>query len=265
MKALTIEELSAGYGGREVIAAFSVPPLTAGTVTALAGPNGAGKSTLLKALAGLIPARGKVMLDGRNLLAMPAEQRAANIGFMPQALPSDAGLGVLDSVIAALKVARPDMPTRQVRERAVHVLERLGVLPLALSSLDRLSGGQKQMASLAQAVVCDPKVLLLDEPVSALDLRHQFHVMRTIGSLAAEGRIVAVVLHDLSLAARWADRIALMRAGALFAEGAPSQVITPAMLKDVYGVEASIVSGIEGELHIAIHDIARQSDARQQA
>jgi len=255
--ALSIARLSAGYGKQRVIAGLTVPPLPAGTVTVLVGPNGAGKSTLLKALAGLVPARGNAMLDGRDLLALPPAQRAATVGFMPQALPGNMGLGVLDSVITALKVSQPDLPTRQARERAVRILERLGILPLALSSLDRLSGGQKQMASLAQAIVSDPSVLLLDEPVSALDLRHQFHVMRTIRALAAEGRVVVVVLHDLALASRWADRVVVLRDGSLFDAGAPADVITPAMLEEVYGVDASVMSGAEGNLHIAISDIAR--------
>ena len=256
--ALSIARLSAGYGRQWVIAGLTVPPLPAGTVTVLVGPNGAGKSTLLKALAGLVPARGNAMLDGRDLLALPPAQRAATVGFMPQALPGNTGLGVLDSVITALKVSQPDQPTRQARERAVLILERLGILPLALSALDRLSGGQKQMASLAQAIVSDPSVLLLDEPVSALDLRHQFHVMRTIRALAAEGRVVVVVLHDLALASRWADRVVVLRDGSLFDAGPPADVITPAMLEEVYGVEASVMSGTEGNLHIAISDIARE-------
>ncbi|WP_411034025.1 ABC transporter ATP-binding protein [Shinella sp. BYT-45] len=254
--ALAIKALSAGYGRRPVVAGITLPSLAEGTVTVLAGPNGAGKSTLLRAVAGFLPAAGSVTLGGRDLLAAGPAARAGIVGFMPQALPGDIGLTVLDSVMTALKVSQPDCPVAKARERAAGILGRLGILPLALARLGRLSGGQKQIASLAQALVADPKLLLLDEPVSALDLRHQFRVMRTIRSLAGEGRIVIVVLHDLEMASRWADRIVVMREGGLFAAGTPREVVTPGMLRQVYGVEARVSAG-DG-LRIAIEDVVEE-------
>lgn len=253
---LTVEALSAGYGRRPVVSGVTLPPLAAGTVTVLAGPNGAGKSTLLRAIAGFLPASGALWLDDRDLLAMKPAARARAVGFMPQALPGDVGLTALDSVMTALKVSQPECPVGAARERAVGTLNRLGILPLALERLGRLSGGQKQLASLAQAIAADPRLLLLDEPVSALDLRHQFHVMRTIRALAEEGRIVIAVLHDLEMAARWADTIAVLRGGKLFCAGAPREVVTSDMLRHVYRVEARVA---EGEaLQIAIHDIVQE-------
>ena len=253
--ALTIEALTAGYGRRPVVAGVTLPALAAGTVTVLAGPNGAGKSTLLKAVAGFLPASGMVTLGGQDLLAAAPATRANLVGFMPQALPGDVGLTVLDSVLTALKVSRPGCPVAKARERAVQILDRLGILPLALGRLGRLSGGQKQIASLAQAIVADPKLLLLDEPVSALDLHHQFHVMRTVRALAEEGRVVVVVLHDLEMASRWADRIVVMRDGRLFSAGSPREVVTPAMLRQVYRVEARVSEG--DALRIAIDDVVQ--------
>ncbi len=255
--ALTVNALSAGYGRRPVVSGVTLPPLAAGTVTVLAGPNGAGKSTLLRAIAGFLPASGTLRLDGHDLLAMKPTARARAVGFMPQALPGDIGLTVLDSVITALKVSQPESPVGVVRERAAGTLGRLGMLPLALERLGRLSGGQKQLAGLAQAIAADPRLLLLDEPVSALDLRHQFHVMRTIRALAGEGRIVVAVLHDLEMAARWADTIAVMRDGELFSAGSPRDVVTPAMLRQVYRVEAGVAAG--EVLRIAIHDSVQET------
>lgn len=259
--ALTVENLSAGYGKHPVIAGLTLPPLPCGTVTALTGPNGAGKSTLLRTLAGLLPAAGSVFLDGHDILALSPLARAQVVGFMPQALPGSVGLSVLDAVIAALKVSRPDMSMPQSRERAVLVLQRLGILPLGLSMLGQLSGGQKQMASLAQAIVAAPRLLLLDEPASALDLRHQFQVMRTVRSLAAAGHIVIVVLHDLEMASRWADRIVVMRDGELFDTGTPAEVVTAGMLREVYRVNARVAPGMAADLQIAIDGIV--SDAAQ--
>lgn len=255
MTALSITDLTTGYGKRPVLAGLTLPPLPSGTLTVLTGPNGAGKSTLLRAMAGLLPARGDVLLDGRDILALDPNARASVVGFMPQTLPANSELGVLDAAIAAMKASRPDLSVRRARERATLVLGRLGILDLAMRALGRLSGGQKQMASLAQAIVADPRVLLLDEPVSALDLRHQFHVMRTIRALAAEGRIVIAVLHDLEMASRWADRIAVMRDGALFDVSDPAAVVTARMLRDVYGVDARVAPGIAGDVQIAIDGI----------
>jgi iron complex transport system ATP-binding protein len=134
-------------------------------------------------------------------------------------------------------------------------LQRLGIVKLGMSPIAHLSGGQKQMASLAQAIVTDPQLLLLDEPVSALDLRYQFQVMRTVRSLASEGRIIVMVLHDLEMASRWADWIAVMRGGELFAVGAPKDVLTARMLREVYCVNARVSGGENGVPQIVIEDI----------
>ena len=258
---LRIEDVSAGYGRRRVLHRVSLDPLVPGSISAIVGPNGAGKSTLLRVLAGLIPAEGRVVFGGEDLLAATPEMRAHHIGFMPQRLPSGIGLCVLEGVIGALKVAGGAGTGRQVRERAAAVLQRLGITALAMEPLDRLSGGQRQMASLAQALASGPSLLLLDEPTSALDLRHQFHVMRAIRGLADEGRIVIVVLHDLALAAQWADRIVVLRQGALHADGRPDATITPAMLADVYGVAARVERSFPGRLHIATDGLAGEGDA----
>lgn len=257
--ALTIENLCAGYERRPVIRELNVPALEAGTVSILTGPNGAGKSTLLRALAGLVPATGLASLDGRDLLRLDPLSRARTVGFMPQSLPGDIRLSVLDAVVSALKVSRPELSIRDAEERAAQVIQRLGILPLAMSVLGQLSGGQKQLASLAQAIVGDPKVVLLDEPASALDLHHQFNVMRTIRGLAAEGRVVVVVVHDLEMASRWADRIIVMRDGELFGSGPPAEVVTAEMLRDVYRVNARVAEGMAGAMQIAIDGIVGET------
>ncbi len=254
--ALCIDGVTVRYGSRTVVHDLRLSPLPRGTVTALVGPNAAGKSTLLRAIAGLVPASGTVLLDGRDLLAMPRHLRAERVGFMPQALPAGVSLSVLETVVAATKAVSPAGAERQLRERAVAVLERLDAVGLALEPLERLSGGQRQIAALAQALAPDPALLLLDEPTSALDLRHQFHIMRMARELARGGRIVVIVLHDLGLAAEWADRIVVLDRGRLYSEGQPSVAITPEMLRAVYGVAAEVVTLPRGTVRIEVRDLA---------
>ncbi|OYU91594.1 MAG: iron ABC transporter [Bradyrhizobiaceae bacterium PARB1] len=253
---LAIEGLSAGYRHRTVLHALTISPISSGSVVAIVGPNGAGKSTLLRAIAGLVPASGRIALDDVDLLALSPSSRANYLGFMPQSMPAGIGLTVIESVIGALKVSNIAIPTREVREQAATVIRRLGIGPLAMEPLDRLSGGQRQMASLAQAIAIGPRVLLLDEPTSALDLRHQFHVLHTIRGLADEKRAVIIVMHDLGLAAQWADRIIVMQAGRVHTDGTAAEAITPRMLSTVYGISARVERCSLGRLQILSDGLA---------
>lgn len=248
---LILNNAAVRFGGREVLRGFSLAPLRPGEVTVLAGPNGAGKSTLLKGIARLASVAGEMLLDGTALAALSAPERARRIGFMPQSLPSAASLSVLECVIAALR-AGGVQTSGDPAERAMAVLTRLGIAQLAMEPLDRLSGGQRQMVSLAQATVRDPRLLLLDEPTSALDLARQVRLLSEVRRIAAEGRIVLAVLHDLALAARWADRIAVLHQGRLYAEGPPAEVVTPQMLAEVYNVEARVERCSKGALTVLI-------------
>ena len=252
---LSVRGLSAGYPGRPVIRNLTLPDIKGGGVTALVGPNAAGKSTLLLALAGLLRARGEVTFGAHDLLRLSAAERASLVTFMPQALPQGVALTVLDSIIAAYKASASGglvVSGEDVRLRAIATLDRLGIAALALEQLDRLSGGQRQLVSLAQALVRDPRLLLLDEPTSALDLRHQVIVMTLVRALAAEGRAVIVVMHDLSLAARWADRIVVFGNGTVAAAGRPDEALTPDVIAAVYGVAARVERCSQAGLQIIV-------------
>lgn len=259
---LRVRSLSAGYPGRPVLRDLSLAPFTAGGIAALAGPNGAGKSTLLRAIAGLVPVRGSVELDGRDLLRLPADRRADAVGFIPQSLPPGVALSVFETVLSALRAVGEgrDLPARVAEQRALGAIEALGLTELALKPLDNLSGGERQLAGLAQALVRDPAVLLLDEPTSALDLRHQVVVMEAVRRLAAEGRIVIVVLHDLALAARWSDRVVLMAEGRIVADGSGVETLTPARLAEVYGVRARVEPCSRGHLQVIVDGVIGDSD-----
>ena len=248
---LEIRDIAMGYGARRVLEGLSLPVLRPGEVTVLAGPNAAGKSTLLRAIAQLAPYQGRITLDGTDLGGMGHAARAAALGYMPQSLPSGSGLNVLESVIAARQAAEGGLRV-QADAVAMAVLDRLGIGALALDPLGRLSGGQRQMVGLAQAVVRDPGVLLLDEPTSALDLARQARLMTEIRTLATEGRIVVAVLHDLALAAQHADRIVVLHRGRIHSDGPPAQVVTPEMLATVYGVTARVERCSRGRLMVLV-------------
>ena len=255
IRSLNVSDLSAGYRNRPVLRGLNLAPLEPGKVTALVGPNAAGKSTLLRGLAGLVPATGSVRLGDRDLNALGLAERAQHVAYMPQTLPQNAELTVLEGVIGALKaspLADFDGSGPETRRRAVEVLDRLGILNLAMEGIGRLSDGQRQLASLAQAIVRAPHLLLLDEPTSALDLRHQLDVMTIVQALAREGRIVVVVLHDLTLAATWADHLVVLDHGTIAAEGSPEAALSPSILSAVYGVEARVERCSRGRLHIMV-------------
>lgn len=260
--ALVVSNLSVGYPGRRVVDRLTLGPMPPGSLTVIVGPNAAGKSTLLRGLAGLLPVTGSLRIGKIELNGADRRERARHVGFMPQSLPGGAHLSSLEAVIAALAVNAfdaPSGPRPDLQRRAMAVLEKLGIGDLALEPLDALSGGQRQLVSLAQAIVREPAVLLLDEPTSALDLQHQVRVMQVVRDLADGGVIVVAVLHDLALAARWANSLAVIGRGALVAEGSPRDVLTPELLARVYGVVARVEPCSAGCLQVIVDGLDQSS------
>ena len=247
---LLIEHAQVKYGRKVVIADASLPALRPGTLTALIGPNGAGKSTLLRGLAGLEPMTGAVTLHGQPLAPMSVAQRARQVTYMPQHLPPGLGLSVIESVMAALRVAGNG---GDCLEQAYGALQRIGIAALADHMLNELSGGQRQLVSLAQLIARKPRVMLLDEPTSALDLSYQLRVMECVRQMVGQHQLIAViVLHDISLAARFADHIAVLREGAVVAFGAAEQVLTAQLFAEVYGVRARVERCSQQTLQVVV-------------
>ncbi|ANN73526.1 hypothetical protein BAU08_21175 [Bordetella bronchialis] len=239
---LEISGLRAGYGDREVLAALSLAPLRGGRIAAVLGPNGSGKSTLLKTVAGLLPLRGgAIALDGLDLAGLAPRLRARHIAYVPQDLPAAVHLRVLEAVLAAGRAQPGGRGVDTGPETAQALLTRLGLGPFALRYLDELSGGQRQLAGLALALIRRPRVLLLDEPLSALDLRHQLQVMALVRrETALHGLITLMIVHDVNVALRHADRAILLRDGRVHADGPPMAAIAPATLAAVYGVRGRV-------------------------
>ncbi|NQE62655.1 ABC transporter ATP-binding protein [Caulobacter sp. RHG1] len=249
---LLVNGLTARYGDQVILSDLSLASLPRGEVTSLVGPNGAGKSTLLRAIAGLASASGQVRLDDLSLDRMSIAERARHVAYMPQTLPANVALTVLETVIAALE-ASPSAVGGDAAVRAMAALERVGATPLALKRLDRLSGGQRQIAALAQAIVREPRVLLLDEPTSALDLRHQLEVLSLAKAYAREtDAVVVLVLHDLQAAARVSDHVVVLANGRVRVEGPPSEAITPTTLADVWQVRARVEACAQGQIQVMV-------------
>lgn len=251
---LIADGISVRLGGRPILERLDIPELPAGALVALLGPNGSGKSTLLKALAGLTHAHaGRLALGATDLRPMAAATRARYLRYLPPGLPEDVHLTAFESVMVALRARPGTAPAGDAARRVAAVLDELGIAGLAGRYLDELSGGQRQLVGLAQALAHEPAVLLLDEPLTALDLNHQHHVMQILRSLAHERRILVVlVLHDLDMALRYADRALLLAHGALQAAGTPAEVICPDHLARAFSILARVESSSLGHPHVLV-------------
>lgn len=259
MAGLTLRGFSTGYPKRKVIENLDVAPLPRGEITVLLGPNGCGKSTLLRALAGLNKGRGEMWLDDEELMTQPFARRAQRVVYLPQSLPAGVHLHVLESIIVAQR-ASGGLHSAASEAEILHLLEQLGIAHLAMRYLDQLSGGQKQLVGLAQSLIRRPELLLLDEPLSALDLNYQFHVMDLVRRETAQRNIVTVVVvHDINIALRHAQHALMLKEGRLIAEGQPDKVITSETLAQVYGVEGRIEHCSRGMPQVMIDGLVREA------
>jgi iron complex transport system ATP-binding protein len=242
---LAAESLSLAYDDRVVVRDLDLQ-LTDGSFTAIVGPNGCGKSTLLRALGRLLrPAGGRVLLDGHAIQKTPTREVAKVLGLLPQTPVAPEGLTVAD-LVARGRHPHQSWLKQWSRGDEAAVAEALAwtdMTELADRPVDALSGGQRQRAWISMALAQGTDLLLLDEPTTYLDLAHQIDVLELVARLHAErGRTVVVVLHDLNLAARYAQRLVAMKDGALVASGTPEEVLTEAMLAEVFELEARVLT-----------------------
>lgn len=244
---IEIRALSAGYSGRTVIHSLDLT-VPRGKITVIVGPNGCGKSTLLKTLAGILPASGgSVLLDGRELASLSPRERAQSVAYLAQGrqVPEITALRlVLHGRFPYLSY--PRRYRREDREIAMGCLERMGVAHLADRPLHTLSGGTRQKVYIAMALAQDTPAVLLDEPTTYLDVPHQMQMMELARLLADEGKTVVPVLHDLTLALRTADCLAVMEEGRLAASGTPEEVLASGRLEQVFGVAVRSVDTPDG-------------------
>ncbi|SEP00734.1 ABC transporter ATP-binding protein [Trujillonella endophytica] len=241
---LAAEAVRLAYDDRVVVHDLDLA-LTEGSFTAIVGPNGCGKSTLLKALGRLLrPASGQVLLDGRAIAKTSTREVARVLGLLPQTPTAPDGLTVAD-LVARGRHPHQSFLRQWSRDDELAVAESLAwtdMTELADRPVEALSGGQRQRAWISMALAQGTDLLLLDEPTTYLDMAHQIDVLELVARLHAErGRTIVVVLHDLNLAARYAQRLVAMRDGVLVASGTPSEVLTEQLMADVFELEARVV------------------------
>ena len=226
---LAAERVAAGYGARDVVDDVSVG-VTPGTLVGVIGPNGCGKTTLVRVLSGVLaPRQGVVRLDGRPLAEQPRRAVARRVAVVAQDAPLVLGFTVLETVLMGRAPHLPSLAFPRAHDLVVAraALARLDLADLEARPLGALSGGERQRVLLARALAQEPEVLLLDEPTTHLDLRHQVETLEVVRQLCRDGGVGALaVLHDLNLAALYCDRIVLLVDGHVAHAGRPEEVLT---------------------------------------
>jgi iron complex transport system ATP-binding protein len=230
-----------------------------GDLISILGPNGSGKTTLLRCIsAALKPQRGSVYIDGNSVHALKSRDVAKRFAFVEQGSPTGYDLSVRDIVMLGRlpQIKRFSLPSEDDRLKVEKALSMVGVGDLAERRFDEISGGEKQKALIALALVQDADILLMDEPISNLDIRAQLDIMKLLRTLCAEGKLVIVTTHNVSLAAHFSDRILLLKEGRQVAFGTPGIVISDELMREVFGVGLSIAGEIRssskkrGKVHV---------------
>lgn len=248
MMHLSVENLRFGYSSKPILKGVQIDGIGAGEVAAIIGPNAAGKSTLFKCLAGILKGTGNIFYDGRSIEAFRREEITKHVTYLPQEGASTAVLTVFEAILLARQFSVSWRVSDQDLVTVTETMEALEISDLALRYLNELSGGQRQMVSIAQALVREPDVLLMDEPTNSLDLQRQLEVLSIVRrTTKAKGITTLIALHDLNLASRYADQFVVMSNGMVYASGRAESVLTPQMLEDIYGVHAEVSIDSHGQ------------------
>ena len=242
---LGASNLYLGYGDRPVVRGVDIA-IPSGKLTVVIGANGSGKSTMLRGLARLLaPSSGEVLLDGKAIHALSTREVATIMGVLPQTPSAPEGIVVAD-LVGRGRYPHQGWFRRWTSEDDAAVMQALastGMEAFAERPVDSLSGGQRQRVWIAMVLAQGTELLLLDEPTTYLDIQHQVEVLDLLTELVRSGgRTIAVVLHDLNLACRYADHIVAMKDGTIVAEGVPAQIVTEALVHEIFNLKAQVVS-----------------------
>lgn len=254
---IQIDDVSFSYKGcddtpvlKEISALIRGPQ-----VVSILGPNGVGKSTLIHCINKILePTGGKVFLDDVETTEYSLKDMAKRISYVPYSSSDTFPLTVVDTVLLGRHPHAGWKTTDEDLRKVYEVLERLEISDLAMRFFNELSAGQHQKVMLARGLVQEPDVILLDEPTSNLDIKHQLGISRMLRELSrTDGILVIMISHDLNIAARYSDNIILMHEGRIFAAGSPKDVLTEENIRTVYGVESKIIDD-EGRPYIVVRD-----------
>ncbi len=219
------------------------------------GPNGVGKSTLIHCINKILkPTGGTVLLDGRDVSGMKLKEVAEHLGYVPATSEDSFPLTVVDTVMVGLQNDYRFGTTKDDLAKVYDALRLMRIEHLAMRNFNELSAGQHQKVVLARGLVRTPPAVLLDEPTSNLDIKHQIEVTKVLSRLPREkGMIVVMISHDINITAKYADRIVMIHDGRIFADGTPSEVLTKENIRTVYGVDADIID-VGGRPHVILND-----------
>lgn len=239
---LSINELSFAYDQKQILHEIQLK-VGYGEVTMIAGPNGCGKSTLLKCITGALASKGSISLNEKKISVLPLKEMSKIVAYVPQSLSN---LPFPALVADMVLLGRRPYIRWDIGDDDYEILDKsfsmLDINEFAFRQYNELSGGEKQRVLIARALVQDPEVMLLDEPTSALDLLQQIRVLEIVKSLALQQNLIIIAaMHDLSLAARYADRLILMKEGRIVTDGRPDCILKDDIIREVYGVEAEVM------------------------
>ncbi|WP_438498443.1 ABC transporter ATP-binding protein [Paenibacillus sp. IHBB 3054] len=241
---LNTEQLSIGYAEATIVKGLNLS-LPTGKITALVGANGSGKSTILKTMARIMkPKSGNVMLDGKSIHTLSTKEVARQLAILPQNPTAPDGLTVSELVGYGRYPHQKGFGTLTPEDRAIiaNAISVTGMEEFHDRPIDRLSGGQRQRAWIAMALAQQTDILFLDEPTTFLDMAHQLEVLQLLQKLnQEEGRTIIMVVHDLNHASRYAQHMVAIKSGTVISEGNPMEVMTPDVLRKVFGIECDIV------------------------
>jgi iron complex transport system ATP-binding protein len=254
MKLLEIDDLEFAYGSHKILDGIELD-LQPGEILSIVGENGAGKSTLIKCINGINRTRnGRIKINGIDRKDFPQSEISKKIGYVPQTTPVNFPASVFDVIL----LGRIPHIIWKIGKRDKRIVSQtimdLNLQHLAFRPYNQLSGGERQKVLIARALVQKPELLLLDEPTSNLDLRHQIEVLDTVRrSVKRSKRMSAIIaIHDLNLASRYSDRVAFIHEGRIIKVGEPEDVIDPETISMVYGIEADVSCSRDGECVVVV-------------
>jgi iron complex transport system ATP-binding protein len=244
---LTINKLSFNYTGIQVLKDVELE-VGLGEMLSIVGPNGSGKSTLLKCINRILKTKqNTVLIDGKDISKLNLKELSKIMGYVPQSSTSTFPFTVFDVVLMGRKPYIHWNLSERDNEIVAEMLDFLGIGELSMRHFNELSGGEQQKVIVARALAQQPQILLLDEPTSSLDIKHQLEILCILKSLAQTKHCsVIVAMHDLNLAGRFSDRMLMLKQGCIFAVGTPDAVLTEENIESVYGIKARVTNSILG-------------------